>query len=235
MSKKNSSGFTLIEVMVAMVILTIISLQIWQTSAVSMNAKERYELEDIRFHEVAMALARIADDLTMAYLYVSEDHLGNTGVGEPIREIRFVGKDSGERDELHFAAFSNFRYLRSQRASDQEEVSYFLRQGEENDRREVGSEWNLVRRSQSPPDREPEEGGQEYVLLEEVTELAFQFYNEKRGEWLKDWDSAQIEFNKTLPKAVEITITIPDPLEPDEKRSFTTTALLEMAPGPNDF
>ena len=182
MLQQKSPGFTLIEVMVAVVILAMISLQIWQTSAVSMNAKERYELEDIRFHEVFMALTRISDDLTMAYLYVSEDHIGNTGIGEPVREIRFIGKDAGERDELHFAAFSNFRYLKDQRASDQEEVSYFLQRSEEQRDEGESGEWNLVRRSQSPPDREPEEGGQTFVILEDVAELQFQFYNEK--EWI---------------------------------------------------
>lgn len=231
MKRLNHSGFTLVEIMIAVSILAIISMLLWQTSAVSMNAKERYETEDIRFHEVFLALSHMADDISMAYLFQTKNHLGDSGTGEQVREIRFIGTDSGERDEISFASFSHMRYLKDSKESDQEEIAYYLRKGEEG---EEG--WNLVKRSQSPPDNEPDKGGKEYIMLEDVSKLEFQFYDEKKAEWRREWDSSRIDFNKQLPKAVEITITIPDPIEEEEEPlSFTITALLEMAPGPNDF
>ncbi len=224
-------GFTLIEIIVAVAILAIISLLIWQTSAVSMNAKERYEAEDIRFHEAMLALSRLADDVSQAFLYTTKKHLGQSGIGEPARDTRFVGDDQGDRDALHFVTFGHMRYLKDSKESDQEEISYYLKKNEEE------GIWNLVRRSQSPPDTEHDEGGKEFVVLEDVQKLELQFYDGKRGEWKREWDSSRVEFNKQLPKAVEVTLEIPDPIESEEPepRTFTTTALIEMAPGPNDF
>ncbi len=225
------SGFTLIEIMVSVAILAIISLILWQSSAVMMNAKQRYEAEDIRFHEVLMALTRISDDLSMSFLYQSADHLGKTGRGDPQRNIRFYGKDNGNRDELNFATFSNLRIIKDSKENEQAEVAYLLKAEE----RDGGQAWNLVKRIQSPPDSDPEQGGQEFTVLEDVQELKFQYYDQGRKEWRPEWDSSSLDFNKRLPRAVEITLVIEDPVIPDETRTFSTTALLEMAPGPNDF
>ena len=230
-SQHRQAGFTLIEIMVAVSILVIISVLLWQTTAVMMQAKGRYEVEDIRFHEVLMALTRISDDLTMAFLYQSADHLGATGAGEPQRTIRFLGKDNGDQDELHFATLGHLRVMKDSKESEQAEVGYLLKEATGDE----GQVWNLVKRTQSPPDRDPEQGGQVYIMLENIQEFKLQYYDEGRKEWRREWDSNSLDSNKRLPKAVEITIVIPDPIDPDETRSFTTTALLAMAPGPNDF
>ncbi len=231
LKRSHQEGFTLIEIMIAVVILAIISLLLWQSTYVLMHAKERYELEDERFHEVILALSRMADDLSMAFLYQSKDHTGSSGTGEAQRVIRFYGKENGDQDELHFASFSNLRFIRGSRENEQAEISYMLkkREGEEE------SGWDLIKRTQSPPDREPEAGGNEYVVLENVKEFKLQYYDEGRKEWRREWDSASVDFNKRIPKAVEIAIVIEDPLVPEETKTFTTTALLEMSPGPNDF
>ncbi len=226
---RRQQGFTLIEIMIAVAILAIISLLLWQSSAVMMNAKSRYELEDSRFHEVFMALSRMADDLSMAFLYQSVDHLGGYKNTEAQREIRFVASESNSQKSLNFATFSHIRYLKNSHESEQAEVGYFLRASEE-----TGT-MNLIKRVQAPPDRNAEEGGVEYVLLEGIKDIKYQFYDMNRKEWRPAWDSASLDYGKKLPRAVEITITIDDPVVEDETRSFVTTALVEMAPGPNDF
>jgi len=227
------AGFTLIEIMVAVAIMVIISLLLWQSTAVIMTAKMRYEVEDIRFQEALMALTRISDDLSMAYLYQSQEHLGVSGIGEKLALIQFIGKGGGEQDTLNFSSLSNLHYIKDRKESEQAEVSYFLRQTESEDEEHTG--FDLVKRVQSPPDNEPEEGGVQYVVLENVKGLKFQYYDRDREEWRREWDSSSLDFNRKLPRAVVITLVVPDPIEPDLDRTFTTTALLEMAPGPNDF
>lgn len=231
MSLKGHKGFTLIEVMVGVAIIAIISLLLWQSSSVMINAKMRYEVQDERFHEVLLALTRMTDDLSMAFLYQSEDHLGGGGI-EPQRIIQFLGKDNGDQDEIHFASMSHVRYMKDSKECEQTEISYFLKKSEEKE----GGVFSLIKRIQSPPDRDPKKGGTEYLVLEDVLALKLQFYNENKQEWKREWDSSSVDFNKSLPKAVEIIIEINDPVDPEgEKKSFITTALLEMAPGPNDF
>jgi general secretion pathway protein J len=226
------AGFTLVEIMVAVVILAVISMLLWQSSSVTMNAKERYEIEDIRFHEIQSALARMSDDLSMAVHYQSKDHLGSHGGGEFLREVRFVGKSDGGRGELHFVSLSNVRYIVGSGQIDQTEISYYLKEGEGDDGE---AQMNLMRRHQSPPDKSYNEGGREYVVVEDVNELQFKFYDMRKKDWRTNWDSSSIDFNKKMPLAVEIAIVIKDPLLDDELRTFKTATRLELAPGPNDF
>ena len=231
--RENESGFTLIEIMVAVAILAVISFLLWQSSAVIMNAKLRYEEEDARIQEAIMALTRISDDLSMSYLYQSKDHLGTTAQGDNLTEIAFVAKDGGSQDAINFASMSNFRYIKGSRDTERAEISYFLKQTESTEEDDTG--FDLVKRMQSPPDNEPEEGGVEYVVLENVREFDLQFYDKDKDQWKSSWDSKAVETNNKMPRAVEIRLVIPDPVEPEESKTFAATALLEMAPGPNDF
>lgn len=225
------AGFTLIEIMVAVGILSIISLILWQSTAVIMQAKVRYEEEDIRTHEALLALTRMADDLSMAYLYQNKAHLGVTGAGEVLSEISFVGKDNGGQDTMNFSSMSHLRYIRDSKETERAEIGYFLKDAVFDE----GAGWNLMKRVQSPPDNKPDEGGSEYVVLENVKELTLQYYDADKEDWRSEWDSTSLDYKKKLPRAVEITLVIPDPVNPEETRTFTTTTLLELAPGPNDF
>jgi general secretion pathway protein J len=224
-------GFTLIEVMIGTALVAMIALLIWQSSAVLLSTKDRYQEEDIAVQEAMLALSRMADDFSMAYLLQSDDHLGSTGPGEKHYKIAFIGKDNGDRDEVHFGSLANIRYLKGQHESDQAEISYSLEKPEDND----SNDWNLVKRVQSPPDLEPEKGGNSFVMLEGVKELQLQYYDSQKDDWKRNWDSSEIEFRKQLPRAVQVTLVIPDPVNDELTLSFTTTASLAMSPGPNDF
>lgn len=232
-SIENERGFTLIEIMVAVAILAVISVLLWQSSAVILNAKLRFEEEDTRVQEAMMALTRISDDLSMSYIYQTQAQLGTGAHGENLTKIEFEAKDGGTQDALNFASMSNFRYIKGSEDIDRAEISYFLKQTEAEEKGDTG--YALVKRVQSPPDNEPEEGGVEYVVLDNVKEFDLQFYNKDTDKWTSSWDSNAPEFNKKMPRAVQVRLVIPDPNEPDESMTFATTALLEMAPGPNDF
>ncbi|MDO8461735.1 MAG: type II secretion system protein GspJ [Deltaproteobacteria bacterium] len=228
---KNEKGFTLIEVMVSIAILALISIIVWQASGSNMRAKERSEKRDEVFQGVALVMDRMTEELISAYIYspMAEQN-GKSPSGEILSKTTFVGKNGGDQDELSFVSFSHVRYVKDIKESDQEEITYHLEPSKENP-----GEFALMKRVSSPPDADSTIGGKGYPILDRVKGLSFRYYDSKRQEWFDEWDSAGSDTPNKIPRAVEMTLTVENPEEGGEPVLFTTIALLEMAPGPNDF
>jgi type II secretion system protein J len=221
----------LIEVLVAVSLLAIISTLVWQAMGISTASKERFEKRETTFRASTLALDRLSRDLQMAVLFSSADLLGVSAGGEQMTKSVFVGTNNGDQDKLIFNTLSHIRYLKDTKESDLAEVSYFLEPEEEGE----GGFFVLKKRVSSPPDAEPEQGGAAFALLEGVKELNFRYYDPRKGEYGDDWDSTKLDFVNRLPRAVEITLAVRDPNDEEETVRFSTVALLEMSPGPNDF
>ena len=233
--KKRTLGFTLIEVMVAITILALISVLVWQSSSITLITKDRFEKEDALMHEMTLVLNRMADDLTMAFILTpTSEQIGKSPTGEIITKTVFIGKDQGDQDEITFNSFSNVRYIKDTKESDQSEISYSIKPQEENPEL-----FNLVKRQVSPIDSLPEEGGRALVMVEGIRSLNLRYYDENQSDWVAEWDSTTLEHPHKMPKAVEITIKVPYPVEEEgadeEDLTFRTIAFVEMAPGPNNF
>ena len=229
---RNKGGFTLIEVMVAVVILAMITLLIWQSSAVTIVTKDRFEKEDDLMHEMTLTLNRIADDLSMAFILApTSEFIGKSPSGEVLTKTEFVGQDQGDQDKLTFNTFSNVRYIKDTKQSDQSEISYFVEPQEDNP-----GLFNLLKRQSSPLDSLPEEGGKTLIMMEGIKSFNLRYYSEGLNDWIAEWNSTSLENPHKMPKAVEIVITVPYPseeLEEEEILTFRTVAFLEMAPGPH--
>ncbi|MBI1908899.1 MAG: prepilin-type N-terminal cleavage/methylation domain-containing protein [Deltaproteobacteria bacterium] len=229
---RRDSGFTLIEVIVSVAILALISIVVWQASGSNMRAKERSEKRDEVFQSVAMVMDRMSEDLMEAFLYSpTSEELGKSINGEILAKTAFVGKNNGDADEISFTSFSHVRYLKDVKESDQEEVTYKLEPSKDDESNSL----EIVKRSSSPLDANPTEGGKTYPLLKGVKGLSFRYYDPKKQEWFEEWDSEGSDNPSKLPRAVEITLTVENPEEEGEPIVFTTIAIVEMAPGPNDF
>jgi general secretion pathway protein J len=231
---RRNAGFTLIEVMVAIAVLAMISLLVWQSSAVTIITKDRFEKEDDLMHEMTLTLNRIADDLSMAFILApTSDFIGKSPSGEILTKTIFKGDDQGDQDMVTFSSFSNVRYIKDTKQSDQSEISYYLKAQEGNP-----DLFQLIKRQASPPDSLPEEGGKELMMVEGIISLNMRYYSTGLGEWVAEWDSTSLGNPHKMPKAVEITMVVPypsDDYEEGETMTFRTIAFLEMAPGPNGF
>ena len=224
------NGFTLIEVLVAITLLAVISMLVWQASGSLLDSKERFEAEDQANQAATLALQQISQNLEVATLFAGLDFLGRSESSEQRTKSVFIGVDEGDHDKITFETLSHVRYLKDAKESEQAEVSYFL----ESDPEESGS-FLLRKREASPPDATPEEGGVTATLLEKVVGLNFRYYNAQKGEYADTWDSTKSDNLNKLPRAVEMTLTIKDPVNDETTIKYQTTTLLEMAPGPNDF
>ena len=175
---------------------------------------------------------RLSRDLQMAILFSNVEFLGVSPSGEQSTKSIFIGVNNGDQDKLTFETLSHVRYLKDVKESDQAEVGYFLEPEEEEGG--IGL-FSLKKREQSPPDAAPEEGGTTLTLLDGVKQLNFRYFDPKKTEFVDEWDSTKIDNLNKLPRAVEITLVMQDPIDEEGTIRFATVVLIEMAPGPNDF
>ena len=229
-------GFTLIEVLVAITLLAIISLLVWQSMGSSVVMKERFEKKDQDFQAVTLAMNRISRDLQAAVLFSNVEILGVSAGGEQMTKSAFIGTNAGDQDKITFQTLAHLRYFKDVKESDLAEASYFLEPMTDEDRGEdVSGLFRLRKRETSPPDADPEQGGAVTTLLTGVKELNFRYYNQQKNEFVDEWDSTKLDNIHKLPRAVEIVLVVRDPVDEEGSLQFSTVVLLEMAPGPNDF
>src|SRR5262245_57551666 len=96
------SGFTLLEVMIALGILTAMALAMFVATQQTLNSKQSTEERDEANHSIVQALNRIAADLDMAVMVKSKDVLGQNFDGEYAFE--------GGEERLDFVSFSHQRF-----------------------------------------------------------------------------------------------------------------------------
>jgi type II secretion system protein J len=211
---KLKQGFTLIEVMIAMAILAVMSVLIFSSTTQTINSKEDTEKIDGINHSASLALGKISTDLQMAFLVSSPDFLGSAGTIKTV----FIGKE----DQMNFATFSHTRYFKDAKEADFCEIGYFV----ENSKEESGGR-NLMRRESRTIDDKPEEGGVSDPMIEGIKEFHLEYFDPKKKEWFKTWDSSQLDFANRLPRAVKIEIKVDNP-EGEEPFTYSTIAEIKL-------
>jgi general secretion pathway protein J len=193
-------GLTLIEVLVAMAVLSMVAVTIW--TATSQTARTRDTVEDShdRHHQVRVAFDALSRDLASAFLSM------HRATVEPVRDTVFVGTDRGSADRLDFAAFAHQRRYLDVDESDQCEVGWFLAADGE-----VSSRYNLVRRADPIIDLEPLEGGQYLVLVHDVLEFDLEYFDLQMNEWQDEWDTTEFTGEQLrLPHQVRVKLVVND-------------------------
>ena len=205
-----SKGFTLIEILIAVAISALILTIIYGSYAASINTMNACR-ESADINQMArLALDRISEDISCALTSSTNENL------------QFVGKDSEElegtpMDTLDFTSTNCLALFRGARECGICEIGYCIKQapsealwgrgtstpltGQESD----SDRFVLLRREQSPPDKEPFSGGEFLGLAEEIKELDFEYYDGKK--WLSQWGPNERE---ALPSAVKISLTFQD-------------------------
>ncbi len=134
----------------------------------------------------------------MAYLSGNE----NTSAVE--RRTFFIGKPSGEYP-LRFSSFARRVVWADADESSQTYIAYYI----DNDPFERGQK-NLLRRSSRRLGDEgwdQEKAGVD-VLVRNVEDIEFEFWNWQEEQWDSDWDSTSDSNRNRLPSRVKITLTL---------------------------
>ncbi len=215
---RRQRGFTLLEVMISLTILSFMMIIAWSTLSSSVRAQRTFEQIQERNHEVRIALARMVRDVSSAYL---SDFRPS---GSSDARTMLIGKPDGTVDELRFTSFAHQPLWADANESEQTLIAYFAAPDSE-DR----SKTNLVRRESRRLSNEDweQQPAKADVLVRDVKRVELEYYDWKDNEWKERWNttSADAEFNR-LPYRVRIKITLVN--ERGEDFVFTTQARVQM-------
>jgi general secretion pathway protein J len=217
MARPSRRGLTLIEISLAVAILAMIATLTWGGVARSMDAYETVTQIDRRYHEVRVAMNRMARELSMAFLESRRRFRGP----EQTRRTIFKADRSSSFYRIDFNSFAHDILRQDAKESDQCEIGYFGQP----DPDEPG-QTNLMRREDPRLDTEPEEGGRAYVLAENVVKFQLRFYDQRRQDWTDEWDSQKTDYAGRLPSIVEIKLVTKD--EDGRELEFVTKTRINL-------
>lgn len=182
---RRPSGFTLIEIVVAIGLLAVIASLIYGSTAVTLQSQRTVMDMQERYHGGRVAMNRMVRDLSSAFL---SKHIA---LEERKTETLFVG----EEDEVLFSYLGHKRVFPKNPESDQGVVKFALKSGK-NRRGKV-----LVRTEKPYIDENAEKGGQEEILAEGVKELRLRYWDKEQEDWTDSWDAQYEEVNAQVEAA----------------------------------
>jgi prepilin-type N-terminal cleavage/methylation domain-containing protein len=101
---RHRRGFTLLEVVIAIAVLTIMAALAWETIGGAMRARDYLAFEEELDRSGRIAMARVHRELSLAFL------TKNTAAVNTYRTV-FVGKDDNDTDQIWFAG-GNFPWYK---------------------------------------------------------------------------------------------------------------------------
>ena len=191
----------------------------WSTSSGMADIKRGIESGQQRNHEIRLSMSRLVSDISSAYLSANEDQNQNE------RRTFFIGKASGDVDELRFSSFAHRPIWANAKESEQTLIAYYA----ERDPEDSGVT-NLIRRESRRLSNNPWKSmpGDIDVLLRDVEEVTFEYWDWKEKDWKERWDSTANDGEKgRLPSRVKITIELKS--KKDETRTYVTQARIMMS------
>ncbi|HMF44609.1 MAG TPA: type II secretion system protein [Polyangia bacterium] len=215
--RRSSSGFTMIELMLALAIFAFITTIMWGSFAQTANSKKVIQSEQDRAHAVRVALMRMAREIEMAYVSDNE----NTAIAN--RRTLFVGSAHTDVDELMFSTFAHQRLRAGAAEGDTSLITYYGAR-DPDDRRILNLMRRETRRLQAEdPSTLPGEG---YILCPDVARVKFLYYDHKKKEWETDWSTLDASGMPYLPTHIRIQLTVID--ERGAEVSYSTDARIQI-------
>jgi hypothetical protein len=141
-------------------------------------------------------------DLSQAF-HVNYNDLGQQNVqmirnNQPVPHTVFDGRKS----ELIFTSLCHRNFYAEKKESEQTEISYFLHT------QSSGRLPSLMKRESGIIDGDVYQGGTVTRLLDNVSNLKFQYWDPEQDKWVEDWTSEQGSKTDRFPSAVQITMKI---------------------------
>jgi prepilin-type N-terminal cleavage/methylation domain-containing protein len=146
-------------------------------------------------------------DANNCLLPIETDPLCKKNPNRKDSETHFVGKN----EELYFVTQNVGRISENPPTADFQKVGYFVKPCKrittDNQTQETSINC-LMRRNSSIVEGDVTKGGEEAVLIEDVTSFKLRYLGIGKQDWISDWSSRDGEFKGKFPEAVEIEIAI---------------------------
>ena len=225
MLKISKKGMSLVEVVIALAIFSVISVFTVSSTSMGIRIKKKIGRESDYYHGVRVVLRTVNRDISLAYHDFSDTgYAANErskkefeGLLLEIYEPRsfFVGT----REKLYFTSSTHQRMYKNTNETDTCKISYYLEPDEDDPRL-----LNLIKTETTFIDDNIDNTGYKYVLASGVESINFRYYSPKgvtnEGTWTERWNSTQGERINTFPLAVELTIVFPYKFNKDNKMDF---------------
>jgi len=239
-------GFTLVEILVALTLMSMIMISIYSIVSNNIDTKDRVTKEDRDFLQIYLAIDRIEKDLSLLYSPLYFDTLPNANPdsgnnASPINEsvpiprggtnivndffpqVSSKGRlvplfQRTDKSQIAFFTSSNRRFVEGQKESHFQWVRYTLDKSEEDD---VDGTERLYRQTINQNIYDPTldlDKARSFLLLKGVKSLVFEYWEPKRERWIDRYDSQKDQ----PPKSIRLTLEWlgPDSAE-DEPEIFT--------------
>ena len=244
--RSQKKGFTLIEVIIAITILSTLSMLVATSLSRALKAKRKIqaEVEDVSALRDALKVMRA--DIYQAYNhYDFEKEISDIAqkptqagaqpgqpaggfVPPPTQTTQTTQRENkrqdpstqfvGDDQKINFVTLNNGRTLANELQADFIEVGYSLK-----DCKNLTTEKNsqcLFRRVEKIVDADVTKGGTESVLLENIKEFKLRYIGDGKKDWVKEWKTSGGIDDSTksiFPDAVEITLAIERELDGKKK------------------
>jgi type II secretion system protein J len=202
-----NGGFTLIEILVATALASIILVMAYASYKSIFDSIKRSTGRADFYENVNLALMKIDQDISNVYYNRAN------------KNITFICESNRGNSRLDFVTVNHTDFLIAGKRntpvhmSDIKEVGYFLRES-----KKAIDLFHLIKREKiNYWDEAPLEGGAEHVLLPNVVSLKFEF--NKGNDWVEEWDSRQ---NNMFPRSVKTTLVVKNYQAQDEKFEFVS-------------
>ncbi len=222
--RRGQRGLTLLEVLVAAAILSLVATMIWVSFDQSAKMRTRLTERQEHDHYARIAMTRITRDLRAAFLSL---HVNQDQRLAAVMTL-FKGRPGTGGAQLDFTTFTHRRLHRGAHEGDASEVGYKLMEhvGDDNP-----GGMDLVRRESARIDNDPERGGVLDVLVPGVRSFEVRFFDEVTSQWVDSWDSTQATGQPgRLPERVRVTLTVEEGPTHEERVYSTETALYLTRP-----
>lgn len=206
---------TIVEALVSVAILSIVSVTVFGGFSQTMRNKARVEEQGDRAHVIRVAMERMCREIQSAFVSL------DVNISPQLASMRtiFHGRHVGRGSRLDFTSFSHRRLYRDAHESDQNELGYFV--AEHRDEETRLTHRVLVRRESRRIDDDPETGGQQMILIDELREFELMYFDQISMQWVDGWDTQGPEMNR-LPAQVRIRLVVPSLLHHDHDEVYTT-------------
>ena len=225
LSGKNRSGFTLVEILLALSIFAIVLSIIYTSYTATFRIINETEYQADIYRMARVALERIYEDLESVYAPQYPES------PEPDEEsgqvVEFVGEEAevnGRRaDSLRFTSRAHLVFSDQDQPSGTADIGYYVEENDEEEEEDL-----LLYRKDTPGVGEvPDQETRGLVLCEKLQSVSFTYYDAE-GEAYDNWDSTSEEFKDKIPQMVSILLEFTNKSDPEAPFKFFTTVTLPM-------
>lgn len=216
----SEKGFTLLEVLLAFFIFSILFVTIYASYSGSFKTINKTESKMEIYRKAAIALERISEDLRSAYI----SQLPPGSFGTPAGYTAFLGEDNevnGEdADTLSFFTRISPLFSDEDAAATGQLISYSVVPGS-------GEDELVLLRSEDPEFSDESAAREGMVLADGLQAINFT-YLDRNGEEHESWDSENDKFGGRLPRRVLISLEFLNDNNPDMPLKVMTSVDLPV-------